>query len=100
MHSAAISFFNNLSQYRIMKGSYKPPLFFSAGLMILGVIAVLSNPLNPLYIVLGMFFIGIAMINLALAIPVEERKRALIIKPVKQPKIRTKQRRKAKKRRK
>ncbi len=82
-----------------MKGSYKPPLLFSAGLMILGVIAVLSNPLNPLFIVLGMFFIGIAMVNLAIAIPVEERRRIVAVRPPEPKKVR-KVRKRARKRRK
>ena len=57
-----------------MRGFSKPPLFLSAGLFILGVLTVLSGPTSPSIITLGMFFIGIAMVNLALSIPVSEKR--------------------------
>ena len=77
-----------------MRGSYKPALFLSAGFFILGIISVLSNPLNPLFIILGMALIGIAMINLAAAIPVPQKRHAQI--PVRQAKPKKKPRKRRK----
>lgn len=63
-----------------MKAFSKPAIFLSSVFFILGVIAIYSNPTSVLVITLGMFLIGVAMINLAFSIPTPMPRKARAVR--------------------